>query len=479
MRDSRRRRRDGIVYHVGRPGEDGYTNRCISAWGVDGHNSHTNICSAGARAGYMFWGGFDRPSPDHANARVILLISSHLETGHYFNPHAQRIIEGKMKGAKIITFDPRLSNTASMSDVWLPTWPGSEQTVLLAMANYLIQNDLYDRNFVRRWVNWQETLQAVADGHLQVEGLDVSRDQTGDFALFERLLKRLYARFTFERAAEEAQVPVERIREAADYIAKCDGKLASHTWRSASIGNLGGWQVARCLFFLNVLTGSVGTPGGTSANSWNKFVPKPFKSPPPFNAWNELHLPHEWPLAHYEMSFLLPHFLEEGRGTIDVYFTRVYNPMWINPDGFMWLKALQDEEKIGCHVALTPTWNESAWFADYVLPMGHAGERHDLMSQETHAGQWIAFRQPVRRVAMERLGNKVDFTYQANPGEVWEENEWWIELSAQMDPDGKLGVRQWFESPYRPGEIITIDEYYRGSSRTACPACRKRRRPRG
>ncbi|MEZ4644350.1 MAG: molybdopterin-dependent oxidoreductase, partial [Chloroflexota bacterium] len=126
MRESRQKRLDGIMYHVGRPGEDGYTNRAIQAWGVDGHNSHTNICSAGARAGYMFWGGFDRPSPDHSNARVILLISSHLETGHYFNPHAQRIIEGKMKGAKIITFDPRLSNTASMSDVWLPTWPGSE-----------------------------------------------------------------------------------------------------------------------------------------------------------------------------------------------------------------------------------------------------------------------------------------------------------------------------------------------------------------
>jgi anaerobic selenocysteine-containing dehydrogenase len=86
-----------------------------------------------------------------------LLISSHLETGHYFNPHAQRIIEGKMDGAKLITFDPRLSNTASLSDVWLPTWPGSEQTVLLAIANHLIQNDLYDKEFVRRWVNWEET----------------------------------------------------------------------------------------------------------------------------------------------------------------------------------------------------------------------------------------------------------------------------------------------------------------------------------
>ena len=479
MRESRQKRRDGIMYHVGRPGEDGYTNRCITAWGVDGHNSHTNICSSGARAGYWFWGAFDRPAPDHANARVILLISSHLETGHYFNPHAQRIIEGKMNGAKIITFDPRLSNTASMSNVWLPSWPGSEQTILLAMANYMIQNDLYDKNFVRRWVNWEETLLAIADLRLSIDDDDlrgeiVNRKSeivngTAEFDLFDKVLKNLYADFTFERAAEEGQVPIERIREAAEYVANCEGRLASHTWRSASIGNLGGWQVARCLYFLNVLTGSIGTKGGTNANSWSKFTPKPFKNPDPFNAWNELHLPDEWPLAFFEMSFLLPHLLEEDRGDIDVYFTRVYNPMWINPDGFMWLKALQDEEKMKFHVALTPTWNESAWFADYVLPMGHAGERHDLVSQETHAGQWIAWRQPVRRVAMEKLGHEIKHTYEANPGEVWEENEFWIELSARMDEDGSLGIRQWFESPYREGEIITVEEYYRWMFENSVP----------
>ena len=464
MRASREKRKDGIMYHVGRPGEDGYTNRAIQAWGVDGHNSHTNICSAGARCGYFLWGGFDRPSPDHANARVILLISSHLETGHYFNPHAQRIIEAKMNGAKIITLDPRLSNTASMSDVWLPTWPGSEQVFLLAVANHLIQTGAYNREFVRRWVNWEESLDAVANDQLAINDAQLKAEIVNGsrtFDLFERVLKDTYAEFTFERAAEECQVPIDRIEESAKYIANCGTKLAAHTWRSASIGNLGGWQVSRCLFFLNVLTGSVGTPGGTSANSWSKFVPKPFKSPPANDAWNKLHLPHEWPFAFYEMSFLLPHFLEEGRGDVDVYFTRVYNPMWINPDGFMWLKSLRDEEQIKCHVALTPTWNESAWFADYVLPMGHAGERHDLMSQETHAGQWIAFRQPVRRVAMEKLGHKITHTYEANPGEVWEENEWWIELSTRMDPDGSLGIRQWFESPYRDGEIVTVEEYYR------------------
>src|SRR6185503_17408254 len=69
-------RRNEIMYHVGRPGEDGFTERILAAWGVDGHNSHTNICSSGSREGYQLWMGLDRPSPDHANAKVILLISA-------------------------------------------------------------------------------------------------------------------------------------------------------------------------------------------------------------------------------------------------------------------------------------------------------------------------------------------------------------------------------------------------------------------
>lgn len=446
MRESRKRRNDGIMYHVGRPGEDHYTNRVIQAWGVDGHNSHTNICSAAARVGYTMWGGFDRPSPDYANAQCIILISAHLETGHYFNPHAQRIMEAKAAGAKLITLDPRLSNTASKSDVWLPTWPGSESEVLLALANHLLQTGRYNREFVRRWVNWERVLEHFGAG--------------STFEDFEAWMKDTYAEFTFERAAEASQVPVERLHEAAEAIIRGGDRLSTHNWRAASMGNRGGWQVTRCLFLLNVLTGAIGTEGGTSANTWNKFKPKPYRQPPAFNAWNELHMPHEWPLAHFEMSFLLPHFLEEGRGDVDVYFTRVYNPLWINPDGFMWHKVLVDEELIKFHVALTPTWNESAWFADYVLPMGHSGERHDLMSQETHAGQWIGFRQPVRRVAMERLGKPVKRTWEANPGEVWEENEFWVDLTWAFDPDNEFGARQYVESAKNPGQPITQDEYW-------------------
>ncbi|WP_291415829.1 molybdopterin-dependent oxidoreductase [Actinophytocola sp.] len=142
-----------------------------------------------------------------------------------------------------------------------------------------------------------------------------------------------------------------------------------------------------------------------------------------------------------EMSFLLPHFLREGRGKVSVYFSRVYNPVWTNPDGFSWVEALSDEAAIACHVALTPTWSETATFADYVLPMGHSAERHDTHSYETHSGRWLGFRQPIRRVAMDKLGMDYTDSRDANPGEVWEENEFWFELSWRIDPDGELGIR--------------------------------------
>jgi anaerobic selenocysteine-containing dehydrogenase len=442
-------RHNEIMYHVGRPGHERYMERILRAWGVDGHNSHTTICSAGARLGYALWSGYDRPSPDHTHARFILLLSAHLESGHYFNPHAQRIIEGKLKGAKLAVMDPRLSNTASVADYWLPTWPGSEAAILLAMARVLLVENLYDADFVRRWTNWEAYMKAERG------------EENPSFEAFIETLKEHYADFTPRFAEEESGIPADRILEIARAIGEARGKFASHLWRGPASGNLGGWQVARALQLLTVLTGSVGTKGGTLPHGWNKFKPKLPSEPPPQKQWNELLYPPEYPLGHYEMSILLPHFLQEGRGKLDLYFTRVYNPIWTNPDGHAWMDVLSDESKVGLHVALTPTWSETAYYADYVLPMGLAGERHDIQSQETHAGVWISFRQPVLRAAMDRMGKKVDFTYEANPGEVWEEDEFWNELSWRVDPDGSMGIRKHFESPYRPGEKMTVDEYYR------------------
>src|SRR5207249_9729134 len=88
----------------------------------------------------------------------------------------------KERGAKVCVIDSRLSNTASMADWWLAPWPGSEAALLLAMASVLVRERLYDRDFVRRWVNWEEYLRE------ERRGLSV------DFETFERALGDLYAR---------------------------------------------------------------------------------------------------------------------------------------------------------------------------------------------------------------------------------------------------------------------------------------------
>jgi anaerobic selenocysteine-containing dehydrogenase len=441
-------RHDEIMYHVGRPGEDHFVIRMLSAWGVDGLNSHTTVCSAAARAGYALWSGADRPSPDYSNTRFALLLSAHLETGHYFNPHAQRIIEAKQNGMRLGVIDTRLSNTVTHSDLWISPWPGSEAALLLGVAADLLATGRINREFVKRWTNWTTYL-----GKLDPGG-------PGTFDRFLELLAEQYREFTPNYVAEECRIPVDSVIMLTEEIARAGDKFTSHLWRNAASGNLGGWQVARCLMLLHVLTGSVGTPGGVNPYAWDKFVPLPTVVPPPVPRWNESIYPPEYPLSHYEMSHLLPHLLREKDRRLDVYFTRVYNPVWTNPDGTAWIEMFEDESRVGCHVALTPTWNETAQWADWILPMGLGSERHDLMSQETHAGTWIGFRQPVHREFKRLTGDERITTLGTNPGAVWEENEFWIGLTWKIDPDGSRGIRRFFESKQDPGNPVTIDEYY-------------------
>lgn len=169
--------------------------------------------------------GLDRPSPDHTNAKVILLISAHLESGHYFNPHAQRVIDGKANGAKLIVMDTRLSNTATHADHYIAPYPGSEAAILLAIANYLIQNDLYNREFVRKWWNWEEYLEQETEVSSQkseaAQSDDVSTGSASDrvtFDHFESQLKQLYSEYTFEFAAQESGVDPKRSKKSRSWF---------------------------------------------------------------------------------------------------------------------------------------------------------------------------------------------------------------------------------------------------------------------
>ena len=83
------------------------------------------------------------------------------------------------------------------------------------------------------------------------------------------------------------------------------------------------------------------------------------------------------------------------------------------------------------------------------------------MSQETHAGRWLGFRQPVaaRRAREARRDDRRDARSRI-PAKSGRRPSSGSRSRWKIDPDGSLGIRKFFESPYRPGEKITVDEYY-------------------
>jgi hypothetical protein len=404
--------------------------------------------------------GFDRPSSDFANARrFIFLISSHLEAGHYFNPHAQRIMEGKAAAPP-----SSASTRACRTPARRPT--GGCRRGRAPSRSLLLGH----RPAVAAQRHLGARLRAPLDelGDLPGRAPAPTCEPTFErrWSGAARRVRRVHPRACRAHCGVSAD---ERSARSPRHRAH-PAKFASHNWRAAGAGNLGGWQVARCLFFLNVLTGSVATVGGTSGNGWNKFIPVPPKGAPRRTVERaELAegVPARLP-RDVDPAAALP---QRGPGHLDTYFSRVYNPIWTNPDGFSWLEALKDPDKVGCHVALTPTWSETAWFADYVLPMGVGAERHDLASFETHAGagSGSASRSCAATRRSRARGRPRARTHEFNPGEVWEENEFWIDLSWRSTPTVRSASASG-SSRRRAGQADLGRRVLRHLFATRCPA---------
>jgi len=488
--------RKSLMFHVGRPNENGFTGNVWSTFKQDAFNSHTNICSSGGRTPTIQWANDDRTSPDWANAKLVFLNSSHAaDAGHYFQQSAGFIADARKKGARLVVMDPRLSNSAGLADLWIPVWPGTEPVIYLYLANRILQEDQVNKRFVKKWLNWEvmmnnrKYLQFMVDrGYISKVPADKSFDS------FLGMLKELYAPYTLEYAVKETRVPAYKLEKLYEMFIWAGDAISSYFWRAAAAGNRGGWMSGRAGYLPIALRGSIGTVGGTFFHHWHviSVAGKGGSSTvgqgrgganiPKIGVWNELAWPPEWPLSTYEMSYLLPHLLTDvewqekwkKRGLnvpqkLSVWIPRMYNPVWINPDGFRWLEVLKDESKMELTFNLSPTWSETNWHVDYVLPVGLAGERHDQHSEATMPARWTSFRQPVMRVALEKAGWKpnnpnratLEAHIKAGLGEVWEENEFWFEMGFKhVDPDGSLGIKKMWESKRFPGRAVTIAEWY-------------------
>jgi anaerobic selenocysteine-containing dehydrogenase len=69
------------------------------------------------------------------------------------SPHQWALAERarREQGAVIITVDPRLSETANSSDLWINPLPGSDVALAYGLAQWLITNDQIDTEFIEKW----------------------------------------------------------------------------------------------------------------------------------------------------------------------------------------------------------------------------------------------------------------------------------------------------------------------------------------
>jgi anaerobic selenocysteine-containing dehydrogenase len=481
-----------VMHHVGRPNENGFTGKVWHTLGSDAFNSHTNICSSGGRTPTIQWANDDRTSPDWANAKLIFLNSSHAaDAGHYFQQSAGFIADARKKGAKLVVMDPRLSNSAGIADLWIAAWPGTEASIYLYLVNRILQDDKVDHAFVKSWVNWDRFMDnSDYLKYILEKGYISKLPADNSYESFIEVLKELYSPYTLDYVSEETRVPAHKLEELYKIFIWAGDAVSTYFWRAAAAGNRGGWMSGRSGYLALVLRGAIGTEGGTFFHHWHviSVAGKGGKSTvgdgdvPKVDVWNELTWPPEWPLSTYEMSFLLPHLLADtewqqkwiNKGLkvpqkLAVWIPRMYNPVWINPDGFRWIDTIKNEEKMELTFNLSPTWSETNWYVDYILPVGLAGERHDQHSEATFPGRWTSFRQPVLRVALEKTGWKpqnpnratLEAHIKAGLGEIWEENEFWMDMAVNyIDPTGDLGIKKHWESKINAGKPVTIAEWY-------------------
>lgn len=133
-------------------------------------------------------------------------------------------------GTRFVVVDPMETELAKQAEVWLRLRPGTDGALALGILNVLIEEDLYDHEFVDNW--------------------------TYGFGQ----LKERCREYPLERVEEITWVPKEDIRKAARILA--EEKPMSLEWGCAFEQCFNATQTCRAIYMIPALTGNYDVPGG-------------------------------------------------------------------------------------------------------------------------------------------------------------------------------------------------------------------------
>ena len=254
--------------------------------------------------------GYDRPSPDHANAKVILLISSAPRDRATTSTRTRSGSSRARPPARSSSSGTRASPTRRRWPIpGSRPWPGSEAAILLAIARHLVATKRYDREFVRRWVNWEEYLRSTLS-RAERAGVGAPGALTNPS---KPPLLDIYKDFTFEYAARESGVEARVLEGSPRTWPAAEDASPPTTGEAPRPATSAAGRSPRCLWFLNVLTGlrrprrrHAPRTDGTSGCRARRILA------PHVTRWNELSWPREYPLSLFRDE-LPPPALPEGR----------------------------------------------------------------------------------------------------------------------------------------------------------------------
>lgn len=345
-----------------------FTQRLALSFGSPNFCTESSTCFFATAFASMLTYGSWFGGPDIGNTDCLLIWT--LNFSHTYTPMAQVILERKRQGMQTIEVGPMDTPFTRHADIHLPIRPGTDGALALGFAHVIINEDLYDHEFIENY--------------------------THGFEEFRQYVQE----FTPERVQEITGAPAQDVAAAARMYAKAN-KAALLWSASPTVHHTNGLQNHRAIISLVGMTGNWDNEGGniyldeawlhvgsTLPTNQEKLVGleriKDLATPighDKFPLWN--------PFIGEAQTTRIPFQIESGSPyPIKAMVGFGYNKrMWPGCDYF-----IEQIKKLDFFVNTDLFMTETCKLADLVLPAASTFERADL---RFYPGDWINFTQPV------------------------------------------------------------------------------------
>lgn len=229
--------------------EETYLFQKVMRGGLQTNNVEGNprLCMASAVGGYLTSFGADEPIGGYSDiekAHCFFIIGSNTAEAHPVI--FRRIMRRKLDNpdVKVINADPRFSQTSRIADKHLQFKPGTDLSLLNAMANVIVEEKLYDEEFFSTYANFRQGKEKTV----------VSFDD----------YKKFVAGYTPEKAARlcGGNITADDIREVARWFATSKGTVSM--WTMGINQRKQGVWANNLIHNLHILTGQLMKEGADS-----------------------------------------------------------------------------------------------------------------------------------------------------------------------------------------------------------------------